>query len=134
MDADQRENTLLLLFGSTVEKLDKLRASGVPVPSEVYMYLGMLQGNISGIMNHIATNHEIDLERMQRAYEQRLAEFEDDDDEQEDEGEPEVPMTRMEQVSSKYATPVEDEDRSPGEERSPLTRHRTVVKMRERDE
>lgn len=66
MRKEQREHAISLLFGNMLNSLDQLRTEGITVPSEVYLHLGMLQGNVSGIMDHIQVNHDCDIARLKQ--------------------------------------------------------------------
>lgn len=136
MRPDQREYILKMLFSATVENLDELRERGIEVPSDVYLNLGLLQGNIAGIMDSIAINHQNEVARLRKrlkakdAGEEHPSVEETNEDAEEEEHEEEETeeeeFTRMEQVSAKYR----DKDRKPGEERSPLARHRNRTRNR----
>lgn len=135
MTEDERENALELLFGLTTSKLDELNSKGINIPSDVYLQLGRLQGNMAGIMRSIALNHE----KVVADLEEQIEEYETDTplDIETDEEE----FTRMEQVSTKHQTKVDEPDddddavdREPGEERSPMARRRSnrnIVNLRD---
>ncbi len=82
MNTEERQDAVKLLFGHMLEQLDELKEAGIAVPSEVYLYLGMLQGNMDGIVAHIAGHYDIEITRLKRRIKEDIAETCEEEEEE----------------------------------------------------